>query len=297
MTGCVPTFVPQLKMYVHQLEALLTDVLDSGRARTYCICFQQIGLTGLWPQIQTQKNPKSKPFKFNIDVGKKDSWHKTVWEGRMDGVMFEARCVCMCVQRLQGHVARHSHSTPMGCSRWCNSGFSSPSTHEEAARVSIYDQSEIKAFLSNHKMILKIKKWRNRQEKRQTWTSVPLPVGVTMVLGSEDWQQPAEEQHHQGNSCNTHNWHTHNVKFFSVQNTKQADGNSDCGRSVLFLLPMSRSEEAASHSRTIPVVMAASDGQVKVNAKHKTQQQQLKNRAEIPLRTRLLPGPEWSQLS
>lgn len=37
---------------------------------------------------------------------------------------------------------------------------------------------------------------------------------------------------------------------------------------VLFLLPISRSEEAASHSITIPMVIAASDTKVKVNSQN-----------------------------
>lgn len=32
-----------------------------------------------------------------------------------------------------------------------------------------------------------------------------IPVGVTVVFGSEDRQQPAEEQHHQANASNAHN--------------------------------------------------------------------------------------------
>lgn len=32
-----------------------------------------------------------------------------------------------------------------------------------------------------------------------------IPVGVAVVLGSEDRQQPAEEQHHQANASNAHN--------------------------------------------------------------------------------------------
>lgn len=92
-----------------------------------------------------------------------------------------------------------------------------------------------------------------------------LPVWVSVVFCSEDWQQPAEEHHHQSNSCHTHNCHTHTHTKVTGHKSHVWSFMSRCVCNVLFLLPISRSEEAASHSITIPMVIAASDTKVKVN--------------------------------
>lgn len=102
MTGCVPTFVPQLKMYVHQMEALLTHVLtqvnpNPGRARTYCM-FPTDWFDRTLTTYTNTKNPKSKPFKFNIDGGKKKIHGTKQCEngGWMESSLRHAAFACVC---------------------------------------------------------------------------------------------------------------------------------------------------------------------------------------------------------
>lgn len=62
--------------------------------------------------------------------------------------------------------------------------------------------------------------------------------------------------------------HTHNISIVRGTKVTCVIIYEPCVGNVLFLLPISRSEEAASHSITIPMVIAASGTKVKVNSQN-----------------------------
>lgn len=62
---------------------------------------------------------------------------------------------------------------------------------------------------------------------------------------------------------------TPNRRNLQASAWRKRDGNKRRVGNVLFLLPTSRSEEAASHSSTIPMVIAPSIATVKVNSQNK----------------------------
>lgn len=111
------------------MEALLIDfVLEQWEGKNVLHMFSDTqdfnrDLFDMTLTTHTNTKKKSKPFKFNIDVGKKkDSWHKTVRiEDEWSHVWGTLR-LHVFAETLRSHVARHSNSTQMGLSCWFNSG-------------------------------------------------------------------------------------------------------------------------------------------------------------------------------